>query len=144
MRFLICTLSGTGNTLLTAGFIASALKESGASVIEYDIEAYIQRGEIPDIPSCDHLLIGYPIHAFNTPEHVVGFVSSLPQSKEKPVSFFKTSGEPFRYNNSSSHLVSKILETKGYVSMAEHHFLMPYNVMFRYPDALAKQMYLKM
>ena len=31
---------------------------------------------------------------------------------------------------------------KGYTVSYEQHYLMPYNIMFRYPDALAKQMYI--
>ncbi len=54
---------------------------------------------------------------------------------------FKTSGDPFRLNDASSFALSRILK-KGFTPCVDMHMLMPYNIMFRYPDAMAKQMYL--
>jgi len=144
MKILICTFSGTGNTFLTADFIAMSLSDRGMDVEQIKIEDVFRKGAMPDTNGVDHILIGYPIHAFNAPKIVVDFVKMLPSGNGQEVSIFKTSGEPFYFNNSSSHPLIKVLKPKGYVFITETHILMPYNVMFRYPDTLVKQMYLLM
>lgn len=45
-------------------------------------------------------------------------------------------------NDASSFHVAHLLKKKGYNLIMEKHFIMPYNIMFRYPDLMAKQMYL--
>jgi len=144
MRVVIYTFSGTGNTFLTADFIAMSLSDSGVDIGQIRIEDVFLKGTIPVTDGVDHILIGYPIHAFNAPKIVVDFAKMLPSGNGKQVSIFKTSGEPFFFNNSSSHPLIKVMKSKGYKFMTETHLLMPYNVMFRYPDALVKQMYLLM
>ena len=143
MKVLICTFSGTGNTFLAADSIAESLRALGVKIEQIKIEDIVSIKSPLYLDDIDHLLIGYPIHAFNTPKIVVDFAKNLPIVNGIKVSIFKTSGEPFFFNDSSSHMLIKTLEPKGYDFMLEAHFLMPYNIMFRYPDALAKQMYLK-
>jgi len=141
MKFLIYTFSGTGNTFLTADFIAKSLIKCDAVVEQFKIEEIMRSNELPDVTDAQYILIGYPIYAFNAPQIVVDFTKILPLSSGQKISIFKTSGEPFFFNNSSSHLMIKNLTAKGYDLISEEHFLMPYNIMFRYPDALVKQMY---
>lgn len=144
MKILIYTFSGTGNTFLTADYIAGALREKGVSVDLFKIEDIINNDENIKLDGVSHILIGYPIHAFNSPKIVVDFSKKLPSSSGQKVSIFKTSGEPFFFNNSSSHILLKQLRLKGYDFLIETHFLMPYNIMFRYPDSLVKQMFILM
>ena len=141
MKILIFTFSGTGNTFLAADYIGGALKENGICIDMLKIEDIVNSTENLKLNESSHILIGYPIHAFNSPKIVMDFVKKLPSSNGQKVSIFKTSGEPFFFNNSSSHLLIKQLKLKGYDILIETHFLMPYNIMFRYPDALVKQMY---
>lgn len=141
MKAIIFTFSGTGNTFLTAEKISASLSKRGALTESFKIENI---NEIPQISDADHILIGYPIHAFNAPENVVNFTRKLPASNGRFFSIFKVSGEPFSINNASSRLIIRILIAKGYRYLAETHILMPYNIVFRYPDSLARQMYLFM
>lgn len=143
MKISIYTFSGTGNTFLAAEFIAESLSAENVSISRYRIEDVILNRVISDTTGVDHIIIGYPIHAFNVPRIVVDFAKALPLGNGTKVSIFKTSGEPFFFNNSSSHQLIKVLNKKGYKCMMETHLLMPYNIMFRYPDSLAKQMYFK-
>ena len=92
-----------------------------------------------ELSSFDMLGLGYPIHAFNAPQAFHKFIKSLPEG-DKPYFIFKVSGEPFHLNDASSFHSVKFLNKKGYRLIGEKHFLMPYNIIFRYPDALAKQM----
>lgn len=105
-------------------------------------------GIIPDPNSYDLAGFAYPIHAFNTPQIFLRFVKQLPvlnPDKTESLGFiFKTSGEPFKPNASSSYTLAHFLKKKGYIPCIDMHILMPYNIMFRYPDAMAKQMYLHM
>ena len=139
MRVLLLTFSGTGNTKICGDFIKSHFIENG-----YDVDHYVydyNNDFTYDVNDYDLIGLGYPIHAFNTPELFVRFVKKLPTS-DKPFFIYKVSGEPFPFNNASSVKIKRILKKKGYKYIAEKHFLMPYNIIFRYKDSLAKQMYL--
>ncbi len=139
MKAIIYVFSGTGNTRIAAGKIACALGEQG---IETDVADVRLPYEVPSADGYDMVGLGYPVHAFNAPRIMRDFVRTLPETDGKRVFFFKTSGEPFKMNDSSSWLMYKILVKKGYVPGYEMHMLMPYNIMFRYKDPLVKQMYL--
>ena len=133
MRILLLYFTGTGNTRLCASFLADGFKARG-----HDVDLCEAR-EGFDVSSYDMLGIGYPIHAFNAPKTFVNTIKSLPKAT-KEYFFFKVSGEPFAMNNSSSVTLARILRKKGYRKIGEKHFLMPYNIIFRYKDEIAKQM----
>lgn len=103
-------------------------------------------GEVPDPNGYDIAGFAYPIHAFNSPQLFLRFVKHLPKlnpDKTGMTGFiFKTSGEPFKPNSSSSITLAYFLKKKGFIPCIDLHMLMPYNIMFRYPNAMAKQMYL--
>lgn len=136
---IIYVFSGTFNTLKAAEMISDALLFRGVSVKVCEIKKPFDN--IPSPVGADWVGFGYPIHAFNIPEIFYQFVRRLPSGNQKAF-IFKTSGEPSHFNDASSHLLVKILRRKGYDVTLETHMLMPYNILFRYPDALAKQMYL--
>ena len=141
MKLLLISFSGTGNTTLCALNLKKHFEEEG-----YTVDHHIIKHDHDFCYDCnDYDLIGfgYPIHAFNVPEYFNDFIKYLPTLK-KPVKyfFFKVSGEPFHLNDASSYHVYKKLKKKGFELYAEKHFLMPYNIMFRYRDSIAKQMYL--
>ncbi len=139
-KAVIYVFSGTGNTRCAADMVAGAL--SGYEITATVWEARVPFSTAPDPNDFDMALFGYPVHAFNTPRFFLRFVKTLPCVANKPAYIFKTSGEPFRMNNVSSRALVRILRRKGFVPMMEEHLLMPYNIVFRYNDALAKQMYL--
>ncbi len=133
MRVLLRFFSGTGNTRLCAFFLGEEFKRLGHDV------TLVEKDEDIDVDSFDLLGIGYPIHAFNAPKTFVRQIKKLPKAK-KDFFIFKVSGEPFRINNSSSATIARILRRKGYSKVGEKHFLMPYNIIFRYKDPVMKQM----
>lgn len=140
MKILLYTFTGTGNTELCGNFIADSFKKEGHEVVHFVYDSDKKFKE--DINDYDLIGFGYPIHAFNTPEVFYKFIKSLPKVENKPYFIYKVSGEPFALNNSSSHHFVKVLKKKGYQKIAEKHFLMPYNIIFRYKKEIAKQMYL--
>lgn len=127
---------------LTAGCSASLDLNSEGSLLSSEF------GIVPDPNAYDLAGFAYPIHAFNTPQIFLRFVKQLPllnARKQGALGFiFKTSGEPFKPNASSSRTLAYFLKKKGFLPCMDLHILMPYNIMFRYPDAMAKQMYLHM
>lgn len=139
MKILLITFTGTGNTELCGNFIQKHFVDSGHIVDHFIYNLDNQFNY--DISGYDMIGFGYPIHAFNVPQFFVKFIRRLPKNN-KPYFIYKVSGEPFPLNNASSVKIKRILNRKGYKYIAEKHFLMPYNIIFRYPDSLAKQMYL--
>ncbi len=137
MRVLLLFFSGTGHTERCAKAIKEAFIKHG-----HEVESYrYQAGVTPayDINDFDMVGLGYPIHAFNLPQAFHRFIKALPKVN-KPYFIFKVSGEPFHLNDASSYHSYKVLRKKGYELIAEKHFIMPYNIIFRYKDELAKQM----
>lgn len=139
-RAVIYLFTGTGNTRRAADLIAAALSSRGFEAAVW--EARVPLTSAPDPNAFDLALFGYPIHAFNTPRFFLDFIKTLPNADRMPAYIFKTSGEPFGANGASSWALERILRRKGFIPMSDTHLLMPYNIVFRYDDALAKQMYL--
>ena len=137
MKVLLLYFTGTGNTGRCADRIRDSFIAHGHEVVSYQYR--FDKGFAEDIESFDMLGIGYPIHAFNVPEAFNAFLKTLPNA-DKPYFIFKVSGEPFHFNDASSYHFAKRLKKKGYRRIAEKHFLMPYNIIFRYKDGIAKQM----
>ena len=141
MKILLIAFSGSGNTFLCGDFLKKYFVELG-----HECDFYKIRKDEPltyDISKYDLIGFGYPIHAFNTPQAFNNFIKKLPKLQEKKNYFiFKVSGEPFALNNASSYHFAKKLKRRNFVRVGEKHFIMPYNIMFRYKDSLAKQMYL--
>lgn len=135
---LIYVFSGTGSTSLTAKLLCGHLEARGVKTTVYNVKS---TGSPPPPGDYDYIGFGYPVYAYNLPEIFYRFAQSLPAGSSKAF-IFKTSGEPFRLNRVSSCKLIKCLKRKGYDVVLEQHLLMPYNILFRYPDALAKQMYI--
>ena len=136
--------SGTGNTLTAGKMLQRSLPEYGISL---DIcRITVESEKMPDPNKYDLAFFAYPIHAFNSPQFFLRSVRNIPDlhadKNGMPAYIFKTSGEPFRPNNASSYSLCRILRKKGFQPASDMHMLMPYNIMFRYPDAMAKQMYI--
>ena len=139
-KAVIYVFSGTGNTRFAAEKIAEELGCCGVETVVWEVRAPFL--DAPDPNQFDLAGFGYPVHAFNTPRFFLRFVKTLPRVQGIPAFLFKTSGEPFHANDASSWPLVRLLRKKGFQPKLDRHLLMPYNIMFRYPDALAKQMYL--
>lgn len=137
-RAIIYVFSGTKNTLLTAKMIKDSFELSGVSTIIYEIEKPF--ADVPHPKDFDFVGFAYPVHAFNSPQFFLQFVKTLPSANKKAF-IIKTSGEPFHINDASSQKLYKLLNSKGYDVILDKHLLMPYNIVFRYSDSLAKQMH---
>src|SRR5574344_2850343 len=137
-KALLFYFSGTGTTKRCASLLAQHLSEQGYETETYEMSLPLK--PVPDFSSYDLLGFGYPIHAFNVPRTFLNFVRKNIPNGNKPFFIFKVSGEPYHLNDASSCKLYRLLKRKGYRFVMEKHFLMPYNIIFRYPDAMAKQM----
>ena len=142
MHVALIYFSGTGNTAMVAEMIQRHFASNKAAVDMINADEYLTDNSVPDLSGYDLIGIGYPIHAFSVPLPFLRWLLRLPEAAGQRVFIFKSAGEPFPPNNSSSLRLIRILTRKGYQVVFERHFLMPYNIMFRYPDALVKQMVL--
>src|SRR5574344_1243515 len=137
-KALLFYFSGTGTTKRCASLLAQHLSAQGYESETYEMSLPLK--PVPDFSSYDLFGFGYPIHAFNVPLTFLKFVKkNIPQGN-KPFFIFKVSGEPYHLNDASSCKLYRLLKHKGYRFLMEKHFLMPYNIIFRYPDPMAKQM----
>jgi len=137
---IIYYFSGTKNTFTIANMVKSELEKNGIKTTLHEVTLPYKVFPTPD--DYDYVGFGYPVHAFNCPKILLKFAKMLPNTKGKKAFIFKTSGEPFRVNDSSSYKLSKLLRKRGFNIVLEKHLLMPYNIVFRYKDSLVKQMYL--
>ncbi|MEL7603665.1 MAG: hypothetical protein AAGU77_10975, partial [Bacillota bacterium] len=136
---IIYVFSGTFNTLKAARMIGDALQKRGVKARVCEVKQPLDA--LPSPEGVDIVGFGYPVYAFNAPEVFIQFVRQLPAGTQRAF-IFKTSGEPFPLNTASSGMLYRLLRRKGYDVTLDMHMLMPYNIMFRYKDALAKQMFL--
>lgn len=135
---IIYVFSGTNNTLITAKMVSSALQKRNINTTIYNIKYPFK--DIPSPNDFDFVGFAYPVHAFNSPRLFLDFVKNLPDANKKAF-IFKTSGEPMHLNHASSRRLRKVLKAKGFDVTIDRHLLMPYNIVFRYKDELAKQMH---
>lgn len=149
MKYIIYVFSGTGNTLAVANLYKKYLekhytaKTEGKEPVTVDIYRISSKsGEIPDPNDYDCVGIGYPIHAFCAPEPVIELCKALPAVSDKPTFIFKSSGEGLHVNDCSSQKIIKIIRKKGYNVMLERHIVMPYNMIYRHKDEMAKHMWI--
>jgi|LAHS01.1.fsa_nt_gb ferredoxin len=137
-KALLFYFSGTGGTERCARLLKEHLAEAGYQTDTYEMALPLK--PIPDLSAYDLLGFGYPIHAFNVPLTFLRFVKKNIPHGDKPFFIFKVSGEPLHLNDASSLALYRILKHKGYRFVMEKHFLMPYNIIFRYPDPMVKEM----
>lgn len=137
MKVVLYVFSGTGNTLKVASLIK---KYMNADVTVYRVSAKSQAAPSPE--GFDLVGIGYPIHAFCAPEPILKFVKTLPEVAYRRAFIFKSSGEGLHVNDASSQKIIKIMTKKGYDVTLERHVVMPYNMIYRHSDEMAKQMWI--
>ncbi len=149
MKVILYVFSGTGNTLAVANLYKRFLEQNNNMIYETDksvsVDVYrisAKSGRVPSPENYDLVGIGYPIHAFCAPEPVVKLCKALPKVKNKRTFIFKTSGEGLHINDCSSHKCLKILTKKGYDVVMERHIVMPYNMIYRHNNEMARQMWI--
>ena len=139
MRCLIIYFTGTNNTKFLVNKIKERLEQENLYFIE---TLNIDSTSIKiDLDNFDLIILSYPIYAFNPPVIFEKYIKNLKFKINQKVIIAKQSGEPLFLNNSSSYrLIKKIKKDKAKL-INEYHFLLPYNIHFRYEDNFIKELF---
>ncbi len=137
-KVLLVFYSGTNNTTFITNKLKEKLIENGYVVDTYRIDPL--RIEKIDFSSYNLVGIGYPIYGFNVPKTVDKFFRKQTLIKHQRYFIYKNSGETYGPNDSSSLMLKhRIKKFKGNLTN-EYHFMMPYNIHFRFDENLVKEM----
>lgn len=137
---LLIYYTGTGNTRYVTNHLQERLLKEGFDVEVYQIDPL--KKEILDLSKYDLIGIGYPIYGFNVPKTVHKFFKKQKFIKDQRVFIYKNSGETYKENDSSSLVLRKFIKRRKARLTNEYHFIMPYNIHFRYEEKLIKEMFL--
>ena len=140
MKTLIIYFTGTYNTKYLVEKIKERFTKENLGEVEFlSIDG---TSSSSSLNSYDLIIFSYPIYAFNTPIIFDRFIKRIKLNKNQKVIIAKQSGEPIILNNSSSYsIIRKISKDKAKL-LNEYHFLMPYNIHFRYEDDFIKALFI--
>lgn len=137
MRLLLLYYTGTYHTR----YITQKLKNQFASSFLVDcIEVNRQTPEKIDLSRYDVIGIGYPIYAFNMPQFFWKYLKKQDFPVHATYFIYKNSGETYAANDTSSFRFIRFLKKKHITIQNEYHFMMPYNIHFRFDETLIREM----
>jgi len=139
MNCLLIYYTGTFNTRYVTGKLKERLDALGWSVTVYEINP--AKDEKLDFSSYDIVGLGYPIYGYCAPWAFLRFIRKQTFPKGMNVFIYKNSGETEHANDASSKYVLRKLRRDGVKVRNEYHFIMPYNIHFRFEDRLIKEMF---
>lgn len=137
MRCLLIYFTGTFNTR----YVSQRLKER-LEQVDYEVELYEidpLKTERLDLKKYDLVGLGYPIYGYNAPWPFLKFIRHQKFPKGIRTFIYKNSGETEKVNDASSLFVWRKLKRSGALIENEYHFLMPYNIHFRFDERLVKE-----
>lgn len=138
MKCLLVFYSGTNNTTYVTDKVKERLEEIGYEVDIYRINPL--KIERIDLSVYELVGIGYPIYGFNLPGIVHKFFKKQKFIKDQRYFIYKNSGETYAANDASSLALRNMIKRKKGNLTNEYHFIMPYNIHFRYDENLVKEM----
>lgn len=138
MKCLLIYFTGTYNTRYLSNKLKCRLEALGWEVSLYEIDP--TNNERLDLSSYDYIGLGYPIHGYCAPYAFLRFIRHQKFPRAAKVFIYKNSGETEKANDASSKYILKHLFFQGVKVRNEYHFIMPYNIHFRFEDRLIKEM----
>jgi len=136
-KMLLIYWTGTYNTRYITNLVKNAF------VNEYQIDLVeVNKNTNPNINVDEYSLvgIGYPIYGFNVPGFFGKFIKKLKWNSSSKVFIYKNSGETYHLNDSSSISLVRFFKRKCHIKITnEYHFMMPYNIHFKFEDNLVKE-----
>ena len=137
-KCLLIFYSGTNNTTFLTEKVKNRLQNSDYEVDVYRINPL--NLEVLNLSKYDIVGIGYPIYGFNLPGIVHKFFKKQKFIRGQRYFIYKNSGETYATNSTSSLVLKRMVKrAKGNLTN-EYHFIMPYNIHFRYEENLVKEM----
>lgn len=136
MKYLLIYYTGTHNTRFLTNQLKRRLEEDNHQVETVEINC---RTKVVDPKGYDYIGLSYPIYGFNAPRPFNKYLRKLKFNKGQKYFIFKNSGEVLAMNNTSSRVPKRIMRHKNAKFIGEYHFVMPYNIHFRFPDEFIKE-----
>lgn len=129
--------TGTYNTRYVTNMLTELFKNDyDIDVIEVDINT----PKHLDVSNYDLIGIGYPIYGFSVPGFFESWVFRQNWNKNSKIFIYKNSGETLSANDASSYRLVDSFKKKNIEITNEYHFIMPYNIHFRFEDNLISEM----
>lgn len=138
MNCLLLYYTGTYNTRYLTDMLQERLVAKGIRVTRYEIDPL--KTEKLDLSGYDLLGLGYPIYAFNAPWPFLKFIKKQDFPVSLQIFIYKNSGETYPVNDASSISILRKIKKDGGEVRNEYHFMMPYNIHFRFSDELVCEM----
>lgn len=139
MKCLLIYFTGTFNTRYVTQKLSDRLKKEQWEVDTYEINPLIT--EQLNLVPYDIIGLGSPIYGFCAPYAFLKFVRKQKFPKGKRVFIYKNSGETYHANDASSKYVLRKLKKDKAIVENEYHFMMPYNIHFKFEDDIIKEMF---
>jgi len=137
MKCLLIYFTGTFNTRYVTRLLKERLEREQYEVETYEIDPL--NTERLDLSGYDLIGLGYPIYGYNAPWPFLKFIRKQQFPKGIRTFIYKNSGETEHANDASSLFVWRKLKRCGAIIENEYHFLMPYNIHFRFEDDLVTE-----
>lgn len=137
MKCLLIYFTGTFNTRYVSRRLKEKMEAAGYEVDLYEIDPL--KTERLDFSGYDLVGLGYPIYGYNAPWPFLKFIRKQKFPKGIRTFIYKNSGETEKVNDASSLFVWHKLKRSGAIIENEYHFLMPYNIHFRFDERLVKE-----
>lgn len=137
MKILLIYYTGTFNTRYICNMVKNKFLEQSHQV---DVFEWNYDGpQTISMEGYDIIGFGYPIYGFNIPSMFIKFLKKQKYPSQARYFVFKNSGETYSANDSSSHQLDNVLKKHKCRIDNEYHFMMPYNIHFRYEDELVHE-----
>jgi len=138
MNCLLIYYTGTYNTRFLTEKLRDRLKGQGWNVDVYEIDPL--NNERLDFSSYDIIGLGHPIYGYCAPWPFLKFIRAQKFPRGMRAFIYKNSGETEHANDASSKYFLRKLRRDGVLTRNEYHFIMPYNIHFRFEDTLVREM----
>lgn len=143
MNTLIIYFTGTLNTRYLVTKIKDRLTKLNSN-FKVDTLEVNKNSLIKDLSSYELIFFSYPIYAFNVPSLFIKYLKKLKFNNLKNTKYIiaKQSGETFAINNASSNEIYNLLKFKFKINVKdinEYHFILPYNIHFKFNDNFIKE-----
>jgi ferredoxin len=135
----IVFFSPTGNVKHLAQHLAEVLKSRQNHCNLYPLE----RTDPETLEQDGHLVLLYPVHAFNPPRTVVRFVKGLPPGVVRSVSILSVGSSESWMNAGASLSLKRMLDDKGCKVQQDALLAMPLTILSAMPDQQARKMIIK-
>ncbi|MCF0202884.1 MAG: 4Fe-4S binding protein, partial [Bacteroidaceae bacterium] len=139
MNCLLLYYTGTFNTRYVTGKVKERLEKEGWNITTYEIDPL--NTERLDFSPYDIVGLGSPIYGFCAPYAFLKFIRKQKFPAGIRAFIYKNSGETYHANDASSKYVLRKLKRDKVDIRNEYHFMMPYNIHFRFDDYLIREMF---